>query len=448
MASIPTPRSAGWHNDRGNALCDEYRFTEAIAEYRRAIELAPQFAEAYSNLGTALRDSCETDAAIYAYERAIEMRPDLAEAFNNLAIALRDKGQFEEALRNCRQALSLKPDYADAQSNLGVVLCDLEQADEAIAACRRAVEMQPRRGVVQCNLAMILLKLGHYEEGWARYEWRYLADPRYPARKLPQPRWDGGELNGKTILVHAEQGFGDTIQFARYVPLVAECGPNVILECQPELVRLFASLPNIQQIVTAGEQLPAFDVHCPMMSLPLALSQTLKTIPAGPYLRPEENLAQHWRQRLADDRKRKIGLVWAGKPSHTDDRNRSMRLKDLAPLAHADASFYSLQKGPAARQIDESPQGMKLMDFTPEFTDYADTAAFVANLDLVISVDTSVAHLAGALGKPAWVLLPRVPDWRWMIQRGDTPWYPTMRLIRQERWRDWRGVVEQIARLL
>ncbi|HWB55124.1 MAG TPA: tetratricopeptide repeat-containing glycosyltransferase family protein [Tepidisphaeraceae bacterium] len=448
--SIATPGSPGWHNDRGNALCDEFRFEEAIAEYRRAIELAPRFAEAYSNLGTALRDSGEIDAAIYAYERAIEMRPDLAEAFNNLAITRRDKGELDEALRCCRQAIAIKPNYADAISNLGVILCDLERGDEAITACRQAVELQPNRAVVQNNLGMILLKLGQYEEGWVRHECRYLCDPRYPARKLPKPRWDGSQLNGQTVLVHAEQGFGDTIQFVRYAPLIAERGGKVVLECQPELRRLFETLPNVQRVVTVGEALPDFNLHCPTMSLPFAFGTTIDSIPAAPYIRANEIRVEYWRQRLLTEaphihdgpHKKKIGLVWAGKPTHTNDHNRSMKFSDIAPIICPGAIFYSLQKGPAARQANG------LIDYTSEFHDFAETAAFISNLDLVISVDTAVAHLAGAMGKPAWLLLPKVSEWRWMIGRPDSPWYPTMRLFRQEKWGDWTEPVKEIARLL
>ena len=341
--SIAKPGSAGWHNDRGNALCDEFRFREAIAEYERAIVMRPDFAEAYSNMGTALRDCGKTDAAIAAHQYALQLRPDLAEAMNNLAIALRDAGQWDEALQCCERAIALKPAYADAHANLGVILCEIERPDEAIAACRRAVELQPRRGVLQNNLGMILLKLGQYQEGWAKAEWRYFCDPRYPAREMPKPRWDGEDLRGRSLLIHAEQGFGDTTQFARYVPLAAARGGKVIFECYPELRRLFEGLPNVRQLVTAGDVLPAFDVHCPIMSLPLAFGTTLETVPNKPYLRPDPARLEYWQRKLAESdngaphvhaelRRRKIGLVWAGKPTHTDDRNRSMTLRDLAPI--------------------------------------------------------------------------------------------------------------------
>jgi Tfp pilus assembly protein PilF len=457
--SIPTPGSAGWHNDRGNALCDAHRFDEAIAEYERAITLAPDFAEAYSNMGTALRDSDRVDEAINAHRYALQLRPDLAEALNNLAIALRDIGQWDEALQCCQRAIAIKPEYADAHANLGVILCELERADESVAACRRAVALQPQRGVLQNNLAMILLKLGQYEEGWAKAEWRYFSDPRFPARKLPKPRWNGEDLRGGTLLIHAEQGFGDTIQFSRYVPLAAARGGQVIFECPPEQRRLFECFRNVKQLVTAGDVLPEFDLHCPTMSLPLAFGTTLETVPHEPYLRADPARAEFWRRKLiiTDDGaphvhagfpKLKIGLVWAGKPTHTDDRNRSMTLSELAPLTGIDAEFYSLQKGPAARQVTEQPGGMQLQNFTADFSDFAETAAFIANLDLVIAVDTAVAHLAGAMGKPVYLLLPKVSEWRWMLRRADTPWYPHTRLFRQERWRDWAAPVNQIVALL
>jgi Tfp pilus assembly protein PilF len=450
------PGSAGWHNDRGNALCDEYRFDEAIVEYKRAIALAPDFAEAFSNMGTALRDSDRFDEAIQAHRRALQLRPNLAEALNNLAIALRDIGQWDEALQCCRRAIALNPEYADAHANLGVILCELEQAEESVAACRKAVALQPQRGVLQNNLGMILLKLGQYEEGWAKAEWRYFCDPRFPARKLPKPKWSGEDLRGRTLLIHAEQGFGDTIQFSRYVPLAAGRGGRVIFECPPEQKRLFECFRNVQQLVTAGDVLPEFDLHCPTMSLPLAFETTLETVPSEAYLRADPVRVEYWRRRLeelaahvnAGLRKRKIGLVWAGKPTHTDDRNRSMALCELAPLAGVDAEFYSLQKGPASRQVSERPGGLKLQDFTADFSDFAETAAFIANLDMVIAVDTAVAHLAGAMSKPVYLLLPKVSEWRWMLRRTDTPWYPSTRLFRQERWRDWTAPVNQIVSLL
>jgi Tfp pilus assembly protein PilF len=456
VASIATPGSAGWHNDRGNALCDEYRFGEAIAEYERAIALAPDFAAAYSNMGTALRDSDRIDEAIQAHRRALQLRPNLAEALNNLAIALRDVGQWDEAQQCCRRAIAIKPEYADAHANLGVILCEVEQADEAVAACRRAVELQPRRGVLQNNLGMILLKLGQYEEGWAKAEWRYFCDPRFPARALPKPRWNGEDLRGRTLLIHAEQGFGDTIQFSRYVPLASARGGKVVFECPPEQRRLFECFPNVQHLVTAGDVLPEFDLHCPTMSLPLAFGTTVETVPSEVYLQANLERVEYWRARMGQEtphihaglRRWKIGMVWAGKPTHTDDRNRSMALSELAPLASVDAAFYSLQKGVAARQVSERPGGLKLLEYSEEFLDFAETAAFIANLDLVIAVDTSVAHLAGAMGKPVYLLLPKVSEWRWMLRRSDTPWYPHTRLFRQERWRDWTAPVNEIVALL
>lgn len=453
--------SAGWHNDRGNELADALRLSEAIEAYRRAIEIDPDYAEAFSNLGTALRDSGEIEGAIEVYERALKLKPGLAEAWNNLAIALRDKGELELALANCRRALEINKDYADALANLGVILCDLDRGEEAVAASRRAAELQPRRAVVQNNLAMILLRTGNYEEGWGRFEWRYFCDPRYPARQMDRPRWDGSDLNGRTLLIHAEQGFGDTIQFARYVALAAECVGKVILECPAELRRLFEGLKGMKsekgekiELVVKGEALPAFDVHCPMMSLPAVLGGRVEGIPSGVYLRADRGRVEYWKKRLGENkaphvhaglRRKKIGLVWAGKPTHTDDRNRSMRLEDLAGLVQIDADFFSLQKGVATEQARRAPARMKLVDFTDEFTDYAETAAFVANMDLVIAVDTSVAHLAGAMGKKVWVMLPKAADWRWMLRREDTPWYATMRLFRQERWRDWSSVVGRIG---
>ena len=277
-----------------------------------------------------------------------------------------------------------------------------------------------------------------------------LKKPTSAQPEFAQPPWDGSELNGKTVLLHAEQGLGDSIQFVRYVPMVRDRGGKVVLQCQPALSRLFTGLPGIDRVIKNGDPIPRFDAHCPLLSLPRAFGTTLDSIPASvPYLTADPAAALDWAKRLADRPGKKVGIVWAGRAGYVGDRTRSLSLTTLAPLACASGiTWYSLQKGYAAAQISDAPQGMELIDRTAELNDFADTAALIANLDLVISVDTAVAHLAGAMGKSVWTLLPYAPDWRWLLNRDDSPWYPTMRLFRQQRPGDWGEVIQRIAESL
>ena len=301
------------------------------------------------------------------------------------------------------------------------------------------------------SLALALLLQGRFAEGWEAYESRrqirrIARDPGFV-----QPFWDGSPLGGRRILLTSEQGFGDTIQFVRYAPLVAARGGRVLLQCKPELKRLLAGQCGIEQVVTPGDATPAFDVWCLLMSLPHLLGTTLQTIPAQvPYLTPDPHLIDKWGKRTAHEPAGlKVGLVWAGGAHNKNDRVRSLSLGALAPLAQVPGvRFYSLQKGAASDQARTPPAGMEMTDWTPELADFADTAALVANLDLVISVDTAVAHLAGAIGKPVWVLLPLSPDFRWLLNRDDSPWYPTVRLFRQPTRGDWASVIERVRRAL
>jgi tetratricopeptide (TPR) repeat protein len=437
------PDYAKAHNDLGVALQKSEHVDEAILSYRRAIEIQPEYAEAYSNLGTAFKDTGRFAEAQDALRRAIQLAPDLAEAHCNLGVALADSGCLEEGIVSLRQAIRLRPGYAEAHINLGVVLCNLGQAEESIQACFKAVALEPGLEAGRLNFAQVLLAQGNFAPGWAEYERRWIANPRIRNVSFSQPRWTGEALNGRTILLHAEQGLGDAIHFVRYAPLVAARGGRVILECQPELVRLFQTVEGVDQVIPVGKTLPDFDLHCPLMSLPLVMGTTLQSIPANiPYLH-----AENWKEELGglpDDLK--VGLVWAGRPTHSNNRNRSMKLADFARLANLPGvTFHTLQKGAAAAEALSPPPGLRLVDHSPQLHDFVDTASLISSLDLVISVDSSVAHLAGALGKPVWVLLPFVPDWRWMRDRTDSPWYPTMLLFRQTRWGSWHEPLAQVA---
>ncbi len=449
MAIQLNPNGADTFMNLGDALKDRGRLDEAIDAFRAAVRLKPDVAKAHNQLGTALYGRRRLDEAIATYRTVVRLKPDHAAAHSNLGIALCDAGQLDEAIAECRTAIRLKSDLAEAHSNLGNALGDHGRLDEAISAYRDAIALKGDLAGAHWNLGTALLMKGDYAQGWPEYEWRWKVKELPSPRDVPQPLWDGGDLAGRTILLRHEQGFGDTIQFLRYVPLVIQRGGKVIVECQQDLWRLLQSNAREWQVVAEGESLPAFDVHCPLGSLPLAFGTTLQDIPAEvPYLSADDAAAARWRDRLGGDSGAlNVGLVWAGNPAFRGDRLRSPRELSLySPLAAVkNVRFFSLQKGEAAKQAAHPPAGMNLTDWTSDFGDFADTAALIANLDLVISSDTAVAHLAGAMGKPVWVILPLSPDWRWMLDRSDNPWYPTMRLFRQTKVGQWTDVIEQVA---
>jgi tetratricopeptide (TPR) repeat protein len=448
------PRVAGYYNNLGNALCGKEQFGEAAVAYRQALGIDPDFALAHYNLGNALVENDEFDGldeAIAAGRRTILLQPDYAEAYNNLSIALQRKGNFDESISLCRRALALKPDYAEAYSNLGNALRDKGDLDASIAAYRRAIELKPDFAAAHFNLAMVLLLGGDFRQGWAEYEWR-LKDPRKPQpRPFIQPRWTGEDISGRTILLYGEQGTGDALQFVRYAPLVAQRGGRVLIGCAPELTRVLRSNPGLGQILTRDGARPSFDFHAPLLSLPLIFQTDAGSIPASvPYLSAEPALLDVWDRRLgAPDGQVRVGLVWAGNPRFKGDRTRSLNLQQLAPFADArEVKFYSLQKGPAGVQAKNPPAGLELVELGPELNDFADTAAVMSLMDLIITTDTSVPHLAGALGRAVWVMLQFVPDFRWLLERDDSPWYPTMRLFRQTSVGDWKGVIQRVVEAL
>jgi tetratricopeptide (TPR) repeat protein len=440
------------YSNLGHALTQQGKFEEAVAACRKAIELKAAYPEAYNNMGNALADLGRLDEAIVACRRAIELKPDFAEAYLNLGAILRESEKLDEAIDACRNALRLNPAAAEAYSNLGASLIGQGKIEEAHASYLEAIRLKPDYAEAHWNLANALLLKGEMRQGWAEYEWRWKwkSFPSRP-RNFSQQQWQGEELHGRSILIHAEQGLGDTLQFIRFLPEVAARGGKVILECQPELLRLLKDCAGAAQVISTQQSLPAFDIQCPLLSIPLALGIGLESIPhAVPYLTADSQLLDAWAARIHSvPRQLNVGLTWAGSPRHKNDRNRSIPLKSLAPLATAKgARFYSLQKGPAARDAIESGSELDVMDCSEKLGDFADTAALIANLDLVITVDTAVAHLAGAMGKPVWVMLPFLPDWRWMLNRDDSPWYPTMRLFRQPTIGQWGDVIQQVAERL
>jgi tetratricopeptide (TPR) repeat protein len=443
------------HN-RTNALLKLDRFEEALAGCERALALRPDYAEAHSNRGSALRELHRPEESLEAYERAIALQPQFAEAWSNRGNTLQELRRFDEALASYDRSLSLRPDYAEAHSNRGTALKELYRIDEALASFDRAVTLRPDLADGHFNAAICRLMLGDFERGWQQHEWRWgTAQLRAFKRSFPQPQWRGtDDLAGKTILLHAEQGLGDTLQFCRYVPMVAERAGRVIFEVPKALQTLMQSLPGTKYIVTQGDPLPDFDVHSPLLSLPLAFGTKLETIPSQiPYLSAPADKIEAWRERLGVHASLRVGLVWAGDPrkhtpgAHRIDRQRSLTFDQLAPIFEVrDCEFYSLQKGSdAVAQLHNSALRDRVIDWSDDFRDFSDTAALIDNLDLVIAVDTSVLHAAGALGKPLWLINRYNTCWRWLLNRDDSPWYPSLRQFRQDSTRQWDPVIASIA---
>jgi tetratricopeptide (TPR) repeat protein len=449
------PNHADALDNRGLALQSLGRIEEALQSYDRALASDPGRAATLFNRGNALSALMRPEEALQSFDRALAIRPGYPEALNNRGVSLQDLGRPEEAVPSYDKALALRPQYAEAHFNRGMALKELARVEEARASFAAAHAIRPADASAHIGESQCLLLLGEFARGWELYEWRWRVPQEVPlTRDFEAPLWLGKEsIAGKTILLHAEQGLGDAIQFCRYAPLVAERGAAVVIEVQPVLAALMASLKGPAQVVARGDPLPHFDLHCPLMSLPLAFGTRLDTVPAAvPYLAADAAQAAGWRARLAGFQGVKIGLVWAGSPrprlrqASIVDRRRSLRLARLAPLAAVPgAVFVSLQKGDAAAEAAMPPADMTLLDWTAELQDFAATAALIEALDLVIGVDTAVIHAAGALGKPVWVLNRFDTDWRWLLDREDSPWYPTLRLFRQPGFGDWESVIARAA---
>ncbi|WP_413196736.1 tetratricopeptide repeat protein [Pararobbsia alpina] len=459
-----TANFADAHNNRGNALAGLHRPADALASFERAIALQPQIAEAWNNRACALRDLGQPEEAVKSCDRAIELRDAYPDAWSNRANALSDLNRPDDAKASYEQALAVQPEFADGWSNLGLTLVDLGDHEAALRCYERALAINPSHASAHWHQALCLLEMGRFEQGWPAYEWRWQRETlKHTRRMFPQPLWLGEtSLEGKTILLHSEQGLGDTLQFCRYASRVAALGAKVVLEVPTELVRVCAQLKGVDVLVEEGQPLPDFDVHCPLLSLPLALKTTLDTIPADvPYLFADAQRSAQWRERIAPiagDHLR-VGLVWAGghRPHvpelRKNDARRSMSLDRLRGLfAIEGVQYFSLQKGSPAQQLDalraDPSIGDRIVDLTQDIHDFADTADFVDNLDLVISVDTSTAHLAGAMGKPVWILNRFDTCWRWLLERADSPWYPSARLFRQPKLGDWDPVLSDVIETL
>lgn len=467
-------------DNRGVVLEQLGRYPEALAAHDRALALRPAFAEAWHNRGVALMGLGRHGEALDSLDRALALRPAFAEALNHRGVALTRLKRHEEALASIEAALALRPDFIDATGNRGAALVELGRPEEALADLDRALAVEPgsarfhgSRGCAlqrlgrypealaeaelavgldpdtpqqRWNLSLVQLAMGDYQQGWANYEWRWRCNDLTP-REFPQPLWLGeSDLAGRTILVHAEQGLGDTLHFCRLAPQLTARGARVILQVQKPLRAMLQSLQGVAAVLADGDPLPDFDLHCPLLSLPLALGLRVETIPAPiPYLAADPERVAAWQQRLPADGRLRVGLAASGNPGYGNDRIRSMPMHFLAPLLDQPIQAVLLQK-------DIRPGDQAFLAAHPalavvagELADFTDTAALIDTLDLVISVDTSVAHLAGALGKPLWLLQPAVPEWRWLTGRDDSPWYPQARLFRQDRPGDWAGVVARAA---
>ncbi len=476
------PEVVELYNNLGTALHDVGRFEEAIACYRKGLALAPKTLELLDNLTGALRARSLLDEAQACCERALALMPDRIESHIGLGAVLQDRGRREDALSCYERALALAPGHPAVCNNFGVLLVQLDRPAEAIAHYQRALATQPDQAETHNNLGIALEYLGRYsealacyeralalkpdyadahfnrahallitgnfEEGWREYEWRFAVAKH--ERNFGQPLWSGEPLDAQTILIQSEQGFGDTLQFVRYIPMVAERGGRVVIEVPQPLVRLIHNVPGITEIIAAGDPLPRFDWHCPLLSLPRVFKTGIANIPAPvPYLAADAERIAAWRERLPNAGLR-IGISWQGNPSAAADWARSVPLRYSAPIAALPGvRLVSLQKHDGVEQLELLPSGMQVETLGPDLDAgpdaFLDTAAVMMSLDLVISCDTAIAHLAGALGRPVWLLLPHNPDWRWLAGREDTPWYPTARLFRQTQPGDWSGVIAKVA---
>ena len=440
------------HNSLGLALVQQGKLEFAVIAWQRAIQLKPDYAEAHANLGAALAQLEKPSEAAPILRRAVQLNPNFAPAHNNLANVLDELECTDGAVQHWQRAIELVPNYFDALVNLGKTVQRRGEHARAMQLLDRAVALKPSDPDARFLRGLSLLLQGNLVDGFADYAWRMQCkELNIDPRNFSEPAWDGSNQPGKTILLRAEQGFGDVFQFVRYAPMVRERCGKVILECQAELAELMRTVRGIDLVAVRNQGLPPFDFHAPLLDLPRLLGTTLRSIPADvPYIGADPARVEEWSQLLANDPPgRRVGLVWSGNPQHGNDRNRSIFLRDLEPLAAvANVTFFSLQKGAAATQASDSTLKIKVVDHTPRLSDFSETAALLMNLDLIITVDTSVAHLAGALGRPIWVLLPFAPDWRWMLDRTDSPWYPTMRLFRQPRPTQWEEVIRSVATAL
>jgi Flp pilus assembly protein TadD len=481
------PTFAEAHNNLGLALKELEEYEEAIASFRTAVQLRPDYPEAQGNLGSTLFRQGDVEGAEEAWSHVVRLQPNNAfarsnlgwackengrlekahaqlleatrlnpvhaEAHNNLGVVLTELGQFSEAKASLSEAIRLRTDYVDAINNLGLVYALEERVEDALAQYERSLSLAPDNIAAHFNRAMALLQAGEYGPAWPEYEWRWKM-PHFQEATFPRPKWDGSPLAGRRILLFSEQGLGDTLQFIRYTSSIKQQGATVTVACQKALMPLLKRCPGIDRLLPTGSPWPDCDVHSSLMSLPGIFRTTLETIPSDvPYLHPDPALVERWRAELACIPGFRVGIGWQGNPKYITDRRRSIPLSAFQPLdAVSGVRLISLQKGPGSEQLTSLADRMAVLDLARRLDEtsgaFMDTAAVMKNLDLVITSDTSLAHLAGGLGVPVWVALHVGADWRFLMKREDSPWYPTMRLFRQKQWGDWDEVFQRIAREL
>ncbi|MEI9895717.1 MAG: tetratricopeptide repeat-containing glycosyltransferase family protein [Chthoniobacter sp.] len=449
------PGVAHTHRNLGDVLHATGRHEAAMASYRNAIALAPTDAGGHNNLGNVFLHLGRLEEAAACYERAVQLEPRLIVAQSNLGDVLTKLGRPEEGLACAQRVLALDPYFPDGHLNMGVAYWHMARFAEAEACYRRAIAWRAEFVDAHLNLGLLLLLHGHFEEGWREYEWHWRSPVHENRRRdLAAPPWDGGPADGKTILTYADQGFGDTLQFVRYLPLLLERSraARVIVECQAPLIPLLQQLGSAKVEFVARQSAPAspppHDRNVALFNLPLVLRRFEPLEMSAPYLRADEQKRAAWRSHLGATGTRRVGLAWAGNPAQADDRRRSMPVEALQPLLDVPGvTFVSLQITPGGR-LPPSLEKAGVLDVREQIADFSDSAALLAELDLIITVDTSVAHLGGALGRPVWAMLAFVPDWRWGMGHAETPWYPTMRLFRQPRAGDWSTVAKEVAAAL
>ncbi len=444
LLELEPARADAWNN-LGVALGRQDKLDEAATCYRQSLKLQPDNVDALNNLGVVLVKQSKSDEAVACHRRALELKPRFAETHYNLDVALADQNVPDEAAASYRRAIELKPDYAEACHNLACVHLSQNQLEQAAANCQRAIQLKPDFADAHHSYALALLALGRFAEGWSEYEWRFKQAGKQ-GTLLPKPRWGGAPLAGRTILLRSEQGHGDLLQFIRYAPLIKQRGATVVVECATAIAGLVATCAGVDRVVAASQPLPSFDVYEPLLRLPGIFGTSLETIPAQvPYLWPAPESCNRWKTELEREPGLKIGIAWQGNPAHRTDRHRSIPLAHFAAIANISGiRLYSLQSGAGREQMSDVSAGWPLIDLGDQLGDFHNTAAIVRNLDLVITCDSAPAHLAGALGVPAWVALAFAADWRWMLTRADSPWYPSMRLFRQSRPGDWQSVFQTI----
>jgi Flp pilus assembly protein TadD len=431
---------------------DLSRFEDSVQAYGRALEVKPEFPVALSNLANSLGALERFEEAEASVRKALELNPKYPTAWNNLGALLVKQGKFREATETFEKSLELMPDNESVHRNLGATLIRQGRLAEGSQYSESALRLNPRSAEAHRNRAIVWLLTGNFAPGWDEYEWRFYCSDHAPSRH-PQPMWDGSPFPGKTLLLFAEQGLGDTIHFLRYAEMARERGGRVVVECQSALLPLLSNFRGADELVARGQPLPPFDLQLPLMSAPRVFRTDEKSIPAPiPYLTARQDLRAQWQDRLASRvpaERLRVGLVWQGSRDHHADRQRSIPLAEFLPLADQPIQLISLQKGEGTGQMTPLADQLPLLDFGSTLDEahgpFLDTAAILANIDLLITIDTSVAHLAGAMGIPTWVLLSHAPDWRWLLDRDDSPWYPSIRLFRQDSGGEWKSVLDRVA---